>query len=262
MKIWLKQYQKLRLNIIKQLNEYFYKKSYVLAWWLGWSDANNESDEYSDIDLFLCVDDSSIDKIFKKSYEIISQIWKIDFVSEIDVQWNQKWQYYHIEWTPESLLIEIWVIKKTKWMIFEEWHPYFKPKILFDKENIITFHPINKLEFLKNIQKFINIQKDLVKQSSRINTYINRNNFIEATNYYIKFIFLPLVAILRVKYTPYLYNWWRIHISRHFPNNIIKELEELMKFNSINDIKKNFDTSKILFLDTLNEIEKEWIDLK
>ncbi len=47
----------LRELIITRLQEYFEPKSYILAYWLGGSDANDESDEYSDIDCFFCVKD-------------------------------------------------------------------------------------------------------------------------------------------------------------------------------------------------------------
>lgn len=48
---------KLREKIITLLRENFEQKSHVLAFWLGGSDANDESDEYSDLDLIFCVQD-------------------------------------------------------------------------------------------------------------------------------------------------------------------------------------------------------------
>lgn len=256
------EYENLRQSIIIKLSNFFYNKSYVIACWLGWSDANNESDEYSDIDLFFCVDDYKIDEIFIEIKDILLKIWELDFDSDIKIEWKQLIKFFHINWTPESLIIDIWIIKKSDWMIFENWHLYFKPKVLFDKDNIIKFKNINEKELIIEIEKFIKTQKDLVWQSSRIKTYINRWNYIEATNYYIKFMFLPLIGLLRVKYTPYLYNWWRIHISSHFPIDILEKLENLMKFNSISDIENNLNISRKLFLEIEWEVKKEWINFK
>ena len=47
MKMKLIKYKKLRQEIITKLSEYLIKKWYIYACWLGWSDANNESDEYT-----------------------------------------------------------------------------------------------------------------------------------------------------------------------------------------------------------------------
>ena len=251
------EYEKLRQSIIMKISEYFNKKSYVYACWLGWSDANNESDEYSDIDLFFCVDDSVINNIFDEIKIFLLKIWELDFKSDIHHELNQQIKFFHIKWTPESLIIDIWIIVKSKWIVFEKWHPYFKPKIIFDKENIVKFIDFDKGKLTIDIKKFIKTQKDLVWQSSRIRNYINRWNYIEATNYYIKFMYLPLIWILRVKYTPNLYNWWRIHISRHFSNKIITRLEDLMKFNNIDEINNNLDISRKWFLEILNDIESE-----
>ncbi len=75
-----------------------------------------------------------------------------------------------------------------------------------------------------------------MSESSRALKYIQRGEYIEATNYYIKYVYLPLVSVLRIKYTPLLHDWLRIHISRHFPQDVALRLEDLMRFNSLEDL--------------------------
>lgn len=250
-------YEKLRQEIISCLKDYFIKKDYVCAGWLGWSDANNENDDYSDIDFFVCVDDNKINSIFEETRILLQEIGLLDYISAISDNWNKKWQTYHIVWTPASLHIEIWVIKKSVWMTFEEWHPAFKPKIIFDKENIIKFEPINKEKYIKWIQESLQEQKDLMGQYARVEKYIQRGNYIETTNYFIRFIFMPLVEVLRIYHTPLLYDWWRIHISRHLPKDIIVELEQLMKFNSLEDLDNNLKIGQKWFRETIDKIENK-----
>lgn len=257
MTVSIESHIKIRDEIMSKIKEHFYKLSYIHACWLGWSDANNEVDQYSDIDLFLCIDDGEEKKTFTEAHKCLSKIWKLDYVSDISSEWNQKWTYYHIEWTPESLLIEIWLIDKTQGMVFEEWHPCLKPKILFDKMNIITFQPLDPEVLAEKIQIHLIQQKELFAQHARVTTYINRDNYIEATNYYIKYVYLPLIWLLRVLHTPYLYNWWRIHISRHFPKETVHILENLMEFHSIKDIKENLEIAKKLFHQIEKDIKKD-----
>lgn len=246
-----------REKIIEEISNYFSNKDYIFACWLGWSYANDEVDKYSDIDIFLWVENWKSEFVFDEIEKILFNIWELDFISDIKIEWNQKIRFYHIKNTIDSLIIDLWIIEESDWIIFEESHPYFKPKIIFDKNDFIKFKKINEKELLENIEIFLKEQIDLFWQRSRIKSYIYRKNYIEATNYYIKFMYMPLISLLRIKYTPKLYNWWRIHISRHFSIDIVKELEQLMKFNSIEDIAKNLKISEKWFLEILNELDNE-----
>lgn len=92
-------------------------------------------------------------------------------------------------------------------------------------------------------------------ESSRAIKYIQRNNYIEATNYYIKYVYLPLVSVLRIKHTPLLHDWLRIHISRHFPKDVVLRLEDLMKFQSGEDIMRNIIVAREWFGEVVGELE-------
>ena len=243
-----------REDIIWSLRDYFFGVPYVWACWLGWSDANNESDDFSDIDMYFSVWDENIESFFPEVVDRLTKLWRLDYISEIITEGNQTGQLYHIAGTSDNLLIEAWCIPQSHGMMFEEWHPAFKPKILFDKENIIQFKPFQEAELQKQTERLLIKQKDLVAWYGRRNVYIRRNNYIEATNYYIKFTFMPLVEVLRIKYTPRLLGWWRIHISRHFPQDIVVQLEQLMQFQSVQDIEKNMKIAQEWFWSVVKEI--------
>ena len=244
-----------REDIIWSLKDYFFGISFIWACWLGWSDANNESDDFSDIDMYFSVWDENIESFFPEVVDRLTKLWRLDYISEIITEGNQTGQLYHIAGTSDNLLIEIWCIPQSHGMMFEEWHPAFKPKILFDKENIIQFKPFQEAELQKQTERLLIKQKDLVAWYGRRDVYIRRNNYIEATNYYIKFTFMPLVEVLRIKYTPRLLGWWRIHISRHFPQDIVVQLEQLMQFQSVQDIEKNMKIAQEWFWNVVEEIE-------
>lgn len=246
---------KLREEIIHKLSISAGGVEGFLACWLWGSDANNEVDEYSDIDMFFIVKDDFFEEAFDACQKKLLEIWEFDYISDLKIEGSQTWKYFHIAWTPECLLIEIWLIKESDWMTFPLSHSYFKPKVLFDKCNFIKYVKQDEKELKENINRFIKEQEELFIESSRVKVYINRKNYIEATNYYIKFAYLPLVWLLRVKYTPELYNWGRIHISRHFPKTELERLEDLMRFTSINDLEKNINSINDWFNEVLNDIK-------
>lgn len=245
-----------RNDIIWSLKDHFLGVSYVWACWLAWSDANSESDDFSDIDLYFIVSDEYIEIFFLAVTNILIKFWVLDYTSEIITEGNQTGQLYHLAGTSDNLLIEVWCIPQSHGMMFEEGHPAFKPKILFDKENIIQFKPFQEAELQKQTKQFLIKQKDLVAWYGRRDAYIQRNNYIEATNYYMKFTFMPLVEVLRIKYTPKLLGWWRIHISKHFPQDVVGRLEHLMQFQSVQDIEENMKIAQEWFWNVVEEIEK------
>lgn len=56
---------------------------------------------------------------------------------------------------------------------------------------------------------------------------------------YEKQILKPIITICRILYTPYIYDYDLCHISRHVPENEVKDLEKLYKINSFDDIENN-----------------------
>jgi hypothetical protein len=54
-------------------------------------------DKYSDIDLFLCVDDSKVHETFLEIEKELLKIGRLDFKSAILNEENQKIKFFHIE---------------------------------------------------------------------------------------------------------------------------------------------------------------------
>lgn len=245
----------LREKIIAHLQEYFEAKPYIVAYWLGGSDANNESDEYSDLDLFFCVKDWQEERVLYEAQKVLAILWPLDYVENIEYKNKKASQNFHIAWMPESLLVEVFVLSASEWMQFIRNHPAFKPKVLFDKENIITFRELDGVDLERKILAQLAEQKNLMMESGRAIKYVQRNEYIEATNYYMKYVFLPLVSVLRIKHTPLLHDWLRIHISRHFPKDVVEWLNKLMQFTSGEDILRNIPLAREWFWRVVQELE-------
>ncbi len=245
----------LRQKIILHLQDYSESDPHVFAYWIGGSDANNESDIYSDLDLCFCVQDGKEDIFLKNTQKRLEILWVLDYVENIDYHEKKMGQTFHISGTPESLLIEIIIVLKSQWMLFTRWHPAFKPKIIFDRAWVITFKEADEIELWKKIQWYLTEQRNLMMESDRASKYARRKEYIETTNYYIKYVFLPLVAVLRVKYTPELYDWLRIHISRHFPQSVVDRLNFLMQFTNCEDILEKIPQARDWFSEIVSELD-------
>ena len=71
---------------------------------------------------------------------------------------------------------------------------------------------------------------------------------------YEKQILRPLVTIIRIIYTPSIYDYELCHISRHLPKDIVEKIESLYKVSSFEDIERNIN----LALDMLKQFEEQY----
>lgn len=77
---------------------------------------------------------------------------------------------------------------------------------------------------------------------------INRNHFLQSFAAYQKYILIPLVEFIRLRYTPTKSGYHLSGISKdNIPQPIVKQLEDLYKISSLEDIKKKMKKANKLF---------------
>lgn len=228
-----------RDEIINYLKEFSEKKNYVNAMWLEGADGVNRVDEYSDIDFWF-----DVDKEYQESflYECIEELQKlgnidsrVDMIREVIAQSN-----IHLENTSEYLTLDLCVqshqVRGYDATCYTKNDIAELPLVLFDKKNIVTFKEADPVDVEKIKDIFVN-SKNRILQESRVTKYIYRNQYLEAYMEYMKIIADPLVVIARLIYTPRHYEYELCHISNHLPMDVVKELEQLYKVTSFDDIK-------------------------
>ena len=125
---------------------------------------------------------------------------------------------------------------------------------MFDKAAVIKFKKVDKSKLNKELESRIHHLKNIFQQDIRVITKIKRNDFLEATAYYHKWILGPLVELLRVKYAPYKRDYYLKHVSRDLPKTIVKKLEHLYRITSLNDMARKIRIAQKLFNETLQSI--------
>lgn len=232
----------------------------VYAYWLEGADSLNAVDEYSDIDIWLDVEDGYEDRIFKITEEELLKLGNLDFKFEVNHRHPKIFQnYYHIEGTSEYLIIDFCIQSHSRdrnEVNFTEGDILEYPKVIFDKSNIIKIYPQNEEKVdLDLIKERIKEIKSRYMQHSRVLKYVKRNNYPEAFIYYLKYVADPLVELLRIKYTPKYYDLHCIHISNHIPKEDIKMIEYYYKISSLSDINIKTLEAKEICNDLIKEIE-------
>lgn len=248
-----------REEIINYLKDFSENKSYVKAMWLEGADGVGLVDEYSDIDFWFDVESKYQESFL---YELIDELSKLGTIdSRVDeIRESIAQSNIHLKETSEYLTLDLCVqsheIRGLNVTCYVKDDIAELPLVLFDKENIITYRDYE--EDIKEIKEVWENNRNRILQSSRVDKYIKRGNYLEAYLKYIDNIANPLVKIARLIYTPRHYDYLLCHISNHLPKDVVKELEEFYKVTSIRDIENKLEKAQVLLSKYDEEIKNKY----
>ncbi|MBU0648304.1 hypothetical protein KJ855_03945 [Patescibacteria group bacterium] len=229
-----------REQIIDKLKEGFEGDDRVYALWLEGADTNERVDEYSDIDVWLDVEDEYVDEIFVKVREILHGMGELDF--DIDMRHPLKpvitQKMFHFKDSSKYLLVDVCIQRHSREVKFNQDNPDENPVVLFDKSEVIKFKKFNQEEFDKLIKESVSRIKQILNQSVRVENKIRRGLFLESWGYYHKWVLKPLVELVRIKYCSHKKDYYFKHIHYDLPEEVVVRLEDLHRVNDCDEIEK------------------------
>ena len=169
-----------RDNILNALNNAFIKNSKVYALWLEGADALDKTDEYSDIDIWVDVEDNYIDTFIELLKQTLTEIAPIDFIYEPDHEHVQIRQLFlHLKNMLPFLIIDLCIQSHSREIEFVTESSDEKVKIIFDKSDIIKYTNLDLDAFTESMRKR---QKEILHTvdffSILVIKEIRRNNFL------------------------------------------------------------------------------------
>lgn len=247
-----------RDKIINRFADKLKNNSFVYAFWLEGADVHNRVDEYSDIDIWIDVEDKHESEIFNEIEVILSELGKIDFDHEISHPHPKiRQKFFHLEGTSDFLIIDICLQSHSRVFWYREGFQDEKAKIIFDKSNVVQYKAVDQQEFDEEISTRVKeLKKTFIFFQTWVKKSVNRGNFLEALGSYHEKVLEPLVEILRIKHQPTQNDFYLKDISKDIPKKLLPELEDLYKITSIEDIKTKSQKAKELFFSVVQEIEK------
>lgn len=225
----------LQTKIVKVLEKKLQSKKFIHAMWLEGSIAQLKSDEYSDIDLWLEVDQPAIDKTFNLVKKSLGTIGPIDLEYEIHKNNDQKHIIYHIAGTSEFLTVDV-NIQPYPWeniltIGIDEIKVIFNKDVNFKhtKKNIKTFNEDKSKIRIMNYYKAMkpNIMKNLL-----------RNKPLEAMIYYENIIEMGIKYLRLKKNLCNKTDFNFKHVYSDLSKQQTKKIEEL-RFVKPVEIEKN-----------------------
>ena len=249
-----------RKYIISSLYDAFKNDDRIHAMWLEGADANNMLDDYSDINICVRVDAGFDTGIFLLTEKCLSAISDIDHRhTEEDTDPAVRRCLYHLAGSHEYLMIDLFVrlhSSDAEQLRFISGSAFRPVKVLFDKTDCIRFVPYNKADYSAAHGLLIDEYLHRYSQHGRVKKYLMRGDFLEAYSCYIRYVFEPLVGLLRIIYTPESASGSLLQISHQIPEQALSRLARFVKIGSIQDIFDLIPHAEEWFCELLKQIRE------
>ena len=248
-----------RAMITDKLHDILEALPYVYAFWLEGADATDTVDEYSDIDYWIDVDDEYVEQAYETVETTLSELASIDYKHIMRKSHpTTRQRIYHLAGTSEYLMIDfnlqLHSRPKNEYVYIEN-DSIEAVKVIFDKDNIVQYKPLDLSVYTEiNNQRLIEA-KYRRTQYARAKKYILRGLFLEAYAYYNKYVFEPLIDLLRMIYTPANTDYYLVHISQHIPSVERERLEYFSKIGSLEEIAKKIPQAGEWFDEIVEKVQ-------
>jgi len=212
-----------RIKIIETLKTRLQQLESVHAMWLEGSLAEKDNDEYSDLDIWLSVDDDKLHSIFEDVERALETIAPIDFKYELKSTGELGHNVYHLEGMSEFLSLDINTQKLSRDVILTEGIDIHET--VFDKSGIIRTKQRKLVEFNREVE-LAELLKFIDYTVLSVNKNAVRGKKMESREYY-RNILVHVLEYLRKKAgVPEKADFGFKHVYKDIPENEARKLEE------------------------------------
>ena len=249
----------MRQRILELIIASLEPKDFVLALWQGGSAAHGSTDEWSDIDIQVIVEDDRVQETFDIVEESLKTISEIGFKWRVpEPTWHGHSQcFYQLEEASPFLFIDFAVLKQSSPNDFLELERHGKLVIAFDKAHLLVQSSLNRSEHLSKMQdRFATLRKTFDFFQIIVKKEINRGHLVSAISNYHTYTLQPLVELLGMVYRPERYDFRSKYFYRDFPSEVIARVEPLYCVINLADLAAKQQQAEVLFAETLPRVEE------
>ncbi|MGB5961471.1 MAG: hypothetical protein WBG73_12475 [Coleofasciculaceae cyanobacterium] len=231
--------------------------------WQGGSAAHGYTDEWSDIDLQVIVEDALVEETFSIVEKALSTLAKIKFKFRVpEPTWHGHSQcFYQLEGVSPFLMIDFAVMKHSSSNWFLEVERHGKVAIAFDKANLVIPPALNRNEhFLKMQERLERLKITFDLLQTLVKKEIYRGHWVEAISNYHAWTLQPLIELLNIAYRPERYDFKAKYFSRDLPTEIVARVEPLYTVVHLAELAEKQQLAEAIFAEVLPLAEEKLKD--
>lgn len=243
-------------TIKSTLKDLLYQRNDVLAAWEGGSAATGYYDEYSDLDLCIVIEGRDVESIFLLLDEHFAKNYGIQRSFRIpEPAWHGMSQcFYLLKDCPACFYCDIAVVTRDNPNKFTEPDRHGNAVIWFDKASVYTSDITPAEEQEKLVHRVLNnvFSVDFLT-IIELQKAVLRKNWIASQMNWQMFLNRCLVPLMNVRYRPAKADFGIRYAKREYPAEVVKVLENLLHYQSVEDIAAKLETALTIY----NELKKE-----
>ncbi|OGC43813.1 hypothetical protein A2Y85_01190 [candidate division WOR-3 bacterium RBG_13_43_14] len=233
---------------------------FIHAVWEAGSIAFGRNDQWSDIDLYIVVNDDKVEDVFATLDGLFGERYGIELKFRLpEPTWHGHSQaFYRLKNISPYCFIDAAVMKLSSKDKFLQYKIHGAPVIHFDKKGIVKDDPVNDQNLLIRIKKRLEVLKTTFPLFQvLINKELNRKRYVEAYAFYQGSVIRPLVEILRIKYSPFHFNFHVSYAFLELPEDVYKRLQDFIYIKDHEDLARKQLKADEWFWDVYNSIKPD-----
>jgi predicted nucleotidyltransferase len=247
-----------RQQIIDVLCSALNRVAFIRAAWLGGSDATGRTDEWSDVDLALIVDDDRVQDAFDEVHQVLEELSPMDLVYRFPTPtWHgHEQEMIRLRDANPFAIVDIVIMKKSSNNRFLEVERHGNAVVLFDHDDLVrpgsldwTAHREKLRARLQTLRSHFELGQVEVRKAAM------RGAVVEAAYLYQVLCIRPLVEVLRMRYCPERYDYGPRYLDRDLPEGVRESLAGLACPTSPSRVAEFQARSEALFTETLAHLD-------
>jgi len=245
--------------IIATLREELELLDYVRAAWLGGSDATGRTDQWSDIDLMLVVEDDAVERTAEAMVTALARLSPIAHRYRVPepTHHGHRQEFLSLQDADECHVVDFAVMKRssTDWFLEPERHGL--QLILFDKDGLVkpalfdqAAHAQKLAKRLDSLRTIFPLFQNFVKKA------VYRGDLADAWDTYRSCTIRPLVELARMRHCPDRFDYGFRYLDRDLPDRVRRDIEALLLPRSVEEIGALRHQAEELFNRLLEEIDR------
>jgi len=237
----------------------------VHAVWEGGAAAFGRLDKWSDIDLYVLVEDNKEDDAFSAVERGIGRVSGVKVKYDIPQGgWPGVSQaYYKIEAASDYLILDLAVVTPSSPEKFLDVEVHGEAVFHFKRSEEIRATHLDRHSFSEKLRKRVERMRARDEVFSiMVQKEINRGNLIEALDMYRVVVLDSLVESLRMLHNPYHYDFRTRYVHYELPKEVVARLEDLYIVRDLRDLQDKYRRALKWYREVLKDIEASDFDRK
>lgn len=240
-----------RTRLIEALASALRDRPWALAAWLGGSDANGRTDELSDIDLVVIVEDDRVEEAVALCEAAVRTVAPIAFALRLpQPTWHGHDQvFWQFEGLPDYLMVDCVIERRGATAArFLEVERHGTPIVLFDREGLARPHPFDRAahelvvrQRLEALVPRFRLLQHLVRKA------IWRGDVAEAADRYLTFTLKPLVELMRIRHCPDRFDFGMRYLRSDLPEPVWRSVESIALPGSLDELGAYHAAAEAIF---------------